>query len=79
MFDHSHYSQLQRETQNNSQRQASQARVSVQAANAEIARMHSILRQIDELETEFDKIRRIRDIVKSFRGRIEAMERRNAS
>ncbi|KAF1348622.1 hypothetical protein BDV97DRAFT_188725 [Delphinella strobiligena] len=70
---------LQRETQDNTQRQASRARVSVQAANAEIARMHSILRQIDELETEFDKIRRIRDIVRFFRGRIEAMERRLAS
>lgn len=71
--------QLHRETQLSMQRQAAQARVSIQAANAEIARMHAILRQIDELETEFHKIRRIRDIVRSFRGHVEALERRLGS
>lgn len=45
-------------------------------ANAEIARMRSILIQIDELETECEKIQRIRDIVMSFRARLEAIERR---
>jgi hypothetical protein len=34
------------------------------------------LRQIDELENEFEKIQRIRDIVRSFRARVEAMDRR---
>ena len=38
--------------------------------------MKSILRTIDELETEYDKVRHIRDIVKSFRGRVETLERR---
>ncbi|KAI9670916.1 MAG: hypothetical protein M1817_003801 [Caeruleum heppii] len=45
-------------------------------ADAEIARFHAILRQIDELEREFDKVRHIRDIVKGFRGRVETLERK---
>ena len=45
-------------------------------ADAEIARFHEILRQLDELEREFDKVRHIRDIVKGFRGRVERLERR---
>lgn len=61
------------------QQQAQQARTSIRAANAAIARMRSILIQIDELETECDKIRRIRDIVRSFRARVEAIERRLGS
>lgn len=46
------------------------------AADAEIARFRDIIRQIDELETEFDKVRHIRDIVKSFRARVEGLERK---
>ena len=46
------------------------------AADAEIARFRDILRQIDELEVEFDKVRHIRDIVKGFRARVEGLERR---
>jgi len=45
-------------------------------ADAEIARFRAILGQIDELENEFDKIRRIREIVRSFRARVEQLERR---
>ncbi|KEQ72890.1 hypothetical protein M436DRAFT_47676 [Aureobasidium namibiae CBS 147.97] len=67
---------LTRQTQASVQRQSSRAVSSIQAANAEIARVHSLLRQIDELEAEFDKIRRIRDIVAAFRSRVEALERR---
>ncbi|KAG9663176.1 hypothetical protein KCU95_g15726, partial [Aureobasidium melanogenum] len=67
---------LTRETQASVQRQSSRAVSSIQAADAEIARVHDLLRQIDELETEFDKIRRIRDIVAAFRARVEALERR---
>lgn len=48
----------------------------LQAADAEIARFRAILQQIDELETEFEKIKRIREIVRSFRARVEQMERR---
>jgi len=45
-------------------------------ADAEIARFHEILRQIDELSTEFDKVRRIGEIVKQFKARVEHLDRR---
>lgn len=45
-------------------------------ADAEIARFRAILHQIDELETEFDKIKRIREIVRGFRARVEHLDRR---
>lgn len=48
----------------------------MQMADAEIARFRELLRQIDELEVEFDKIRRIGEIVKGFRARVEALDRR---
>lgn len=48
----------------------------IQMADAEIARFRAILHQIDELEMEFDKVRRIREIVRSFRARVEALDRR---
>jgi transposase len=48
----------------------------MQAADAEIARFRAILQQIDELENEFEKIKRVREIVRSFKGRVEEMERR---
>ena len=44
-------------------------------ADAEIARFKELLRQIDELEMEFDKVRHIRDIVKGFRARVESVGR----
>ncbi len=43
-------------------------------ADAEIARFREILRQIDELEVDFDRIRHIRDIVRGYRQRVEQME-----
>jgi hypothetical protein len=48
----------------------------IQMADAEIARFRAILRNIDELELEFEKIKRIREIVRGFRARVEALERR---
>ena len=51
--------------------QSRSAASTMAGADAEIARFKDILRQIDELETEFDKVRHIRDIVKAFRGRVE--------
>ncbi|KAK0717174.1 hypothetical protein B0T26DRAFT_751262 [Lasiosphaeria miniovina] len=44
-------------------------------ADAEIARFHEIMRQIDELELDFDRISHIRDIVRDFRRRAEELER----
>jgi hypothetical protein len=45
-------------------------------ADAEIARFRAILRNIEELELEFEKIKRIREIVRGFRARVEGLERR---
>ena len=59
-----------------SQQQYDRAGNAIELADAEIARMHEILRQIDELQTEFEKIRRIGDIVKAFRARVEHLDRR---
>jgi len=35
-----------------------------------------MMQQIDQLEMEFEKIQRIRDIVRSWKARVEEMERR---
>ena len=45
-------------------------------ADAEIARFRALLREIDELQVEFDKVRRIGEIVKGFRARVQHLERR---
>lgn len=45
------------------------------AAEAECARFREIIRQIDEMEVELDKVRHIRDIVKGFRSRVEGLDR----
>lgn len=44
-------------------------------ADAEIARFHEIMRQLDELELDFDRIRHIRDIVRGYRQRVEELDR----
>ncbi|CAF9911398.1 hypothetical protein IMSHALPRED_010018 [Imshaugia aleurites] len=67
---------LTAQTQRSTIHQSSRAQSSIAAADAEIARFRDILRQIDDLETEFDKVRHIRDIVKGFRSRVEGLERR---
>ncbi|KAI9752445.1 MAG: hypothetical protein M4579_005620 [Chaenotheca gracillima] len=67
---------LSHQTQISIQAQSSSAHNAMSMADAEIARFHEILRQIDELEREFDKVRHIRDIVKGFRGRVESIDRR---
>jgi hypothetical protein len=56
------------------QQQYDRAGNAIQIADSEIARFHDILRQIDELEVDFDRIRHIRDIVRSYRQRVEEME-----
>jgi hypothetical protein len=48
----------------------------LRTANAEIARFQQIMQQIDQLELEFEKIKRIREIVRSFRVRVEELDRR---
>ncbi|KAL8635243.1 MAG: hypothetical protein Q9228_007246 [Teloschistes exilis] len=68
--------QLTAQTQMSTIHQSSRAGAAMAAADAEIVRFHAIIRQIDELETEFDKVRHIRDIVKGFRARVEGLERK---
>ncbi|KAF8250529.1 hypothetical protein K440DRAFT_541414 [Wilcoxina mikolae CBS 423.85] len=45
-------------------------------ATREIERLREILRQCDELQNEFLKIKRIGEIVKGFRTRVEVLEQR---
>ncbi|KAI6786935.1 hypothetical protein KC332_g15026 [Hortaea werneckii] len=68
--------QLNRATETATQTQYDRAGHAIQMADAEIARFRAILRQIDELETEFEKIARIREIVRGFRARVEHLDRR---
>ncbi|KAG6042438.1 hypothetical protein E4U17_001457 [Claviceps sp. LM77 group G4] len=47
----------------------------IDGADAEIARYMAILRQLDELELDFDRIAHIKEIVKGYRQRVEHVER----
>ncbi|KAG6040404.1 hypothetical protein E4U41_000648 [Claviceps citrina] len=47
----------------------------IDGADAEIARYTEILRQLDELEVDFDRIAHIKEIVKGYRSRVEHLER----
>lgn len=68
--------QLNRATEIATSAQYDRAGNAIEMADQEIARFRAILEQIDELETEFEKIKRIREIVRSFRARVEQAERR---
>ncbi|KAJ5887494.1 hypothetical protein N7495_007535 [Penicillium taxi] len=48
----------------------------IEAVEAEMDRTRSMMASADELDNELAKIGHIRDIVKSFRGRIESLDRR---
>ncbi|KIE00653.1 hypothetical protein MAJ_03428, partial [Metarhizium majus ARSEF 297] len=47
----------------------------IDGADAEIERYQQILVQLDELETDFDRIAHIKEIVKGYRSRVEELER----
>jgi len=47
----------------------------VDNADAEIARYHSLLQQMEELDLDFDRISNIKDIVKTYKKRAEDLER----
>ncbi|CAG9940514.1 unnamed protein product [Clonostachys rosea f. rosea IK726] len=47
----------------------------IAGADQEIARYTSIIRQLDELEVDFDRIAHIKEIVKQYRSRVESLER----
>ncbi len=65
---------LSEQSQMVAQQQYDRAGNAIAIADSEIARFHEILRQIDELEADFDRIRNIRDIVRTYRQRVEEME-----
>ncbi|KAF2130936.1 hypothetical protein P153DRAFT_384151 [Dothidotthia symphoricarpi CBS 119687] len=67
---------LTQQTQTATQMQYDRAGNAIQMADMEIARFRSILREIDELEVEFDKVRRIGEIVKGFKARVDHLDRR---
>lgn len=67
---------LYAQTQTATQVQYDRAGNVIGNADAEMARMHAILNQITELQNEFEKIKRIGEIVKAFRSRIEQLDRR---
>lgn len=68
--------QLYSQTQNATGAQYDRAGNLIDDADAEIERFEEILRQIEELQTEFEKVRRIGEIVKHYRSRVEALDRR---
>lgn len=47
----------------------------IDGADEEIARYTAILRQLDELEVDFDRIAHIKEIVKQYRSRVEDLEK----
>jgi len=47
----------------------------IDGADEEIARYHAIIRQLDELEVDFDRIAHIKEIVKQYRSRVEDLEK----
>lgn len=47
----------------------------IDGADEEIARYSALLRQLDELEVDFDRIAHIKEIVKQYRARVENLER----
>ncbi|KAK7536223.1 uncharacterized protein J3D65DRAFT_409209 [Phyllosticta citribraziliensis] len=73
---HQRWAALEAQTQSATAMQYDRAGRLIQDADAQIARFHEILRQIDELQTEFEKIRHIGQIVKQYRARVEQLDRR---
>ncbi|RYO34693.1 hypothetical protein AA0111_g3270 [Alternaria arborescens] len=67
---------LTQQTQTATQVQYDRAGNAMQMADAEIARFRAILHEIDELQVEFDTVRRIGEIVKGFKSRVDRLDRR---
>jgi hypothetical protein len=63
-------SQLTEQAELSSQVQYDRAGNITAGVDAEIARLHGVLRNVDELEEEFDKVRRIRDTVRQLQSRL---------
>jgi hypothetical protein len=65
---------LSEQSQMVAQQQYDRAGNPIAIADNALTRFHEILRQIDELEVDFDRIRHIRDIVRGYRQRVEEMD-----
>ena len=66
---------LSEQTQMFTQVQYDRAGNIIDGADAEIARFHQIMQQLEELEMDFDRIANVKDIVKSHRSRVEDLEK----
>lgn len=73
---HSDPHQLEDQMQLSIQNSYDRAGNVIRNADAEIARTRAILASIDDLENELAKIGHIREIVKTYRGRIEGLDQR---
>jgi archaellum component FlaC len=58
-----------------SSQQYDRAGNAIEMADSEIARLNDIMRQMDELEDELDRIKHIKEIVRGYRQRVEQLER----
>jgi len=70
------WAELYQQTQLAAQVQYDRAGNALQMADDAIERYQEILSQIEELQTEWDKLKRVGEIVKAFRARVEAIDRR---
>ncbi|KAG5927381.1 hypothetical protein E4U42_002324 [Claviceps africana] len=66
---------LSEQAQMSTQVQYDRAGNIIDGADAEIARYTDVLRQLDELEVDLDRIAHIKEIVKGYRSRVEQLER----
>lgn len=66
---------LSEQTQMFTQVQYDRAGNIIDGADAEIARFTEIMRQLEELEMDFDRIANVKSIVKGYRSRVEDLER----
>jgi hypothetical protein len=68
--------QLYQQMQLGTQAQSDRAGNAIQFADEQIERYQEMMRQMEELQTEWDKLRRIGEIVRAFRSRVEALDPR---
>lgn len=68
--------QLYQQSQTATQAQYDRAGNLIQMADEQIVRFQQIIQQIDELQTEWNKLKRIGEIVKAMKERVEELDRR---
>ncbi|EXJ79998.1 hypothetical protein A1O3_08284 [Capronia epimyces CBS 606.96] len=68
--------ELEEATEQSVQTQSSRATSAMHDADAQITRMRRILRDIDTLEQDFEKIKKIRDKVKQLRNNVDQVSER---